>query len=111
MSHDIDNREIWDTTIAVDLIGKVLLVGATYFAADGTFIEQEQFYGKVISASTAGGIVIELEGKRSGEQFTLPPDTRSIYRAAAGDYRLRSTGEVVVDPDFTATYNVQKHAG
>lgn len=104
-------QEIWDTAIATDLIGKILLVGASYFAADGTFIEQEQFYGRVICASTDEGIVLELEGNRLGEQFTLPPDTRSIYRAAASDYKLRSTGEVVVDPDFTATYNVQKHAG
>ncbi|QAU34668.1 hypothetical protein [Janthinobacterium sp. 17J80-10] len=111
MSQEIDHREIWDTAIASDLVGKILLVGASYFSADGTFIEQEQFYGRVLSASTDEGIVLELEGSRLGEEFTLPPDTRSIYRAAAGEYKLRSTGEVVVDPDFTATYNVQKHAG
>lgn len=110
MSQDANTREIWDTTIACDLVGKVLLVGVSYFAADGSFIEQEQFYGKVISASKDSGIALDLDGNRVGEQFSLPPDTRSVYRAALGEYRLRSTGEVVVDPDYTATYTVQKSA-
>jgi hypothetical protein len=106
LNQDIRTREIWDTTIACDLVGKLLLVGVSYFAADGSFIEQQQFYGRVASASKDGGIVLDLEGNRLGEQFCLPPDTRSVFKAAAGDYRLRSTGEVVVDPDYPATFTV-----
>jgi hypothetical protein len=111
VSQDVEARETWDTLIAADLVGKLLLVGVSYFAADGSFIEQQQFFGRVASAGKDGGIVLDLEGSRLGEQFCLPPDTRSVYKAAPGDYRLRSTGEVVVDPDYTATYTVQRHAG
>lgn len=110
MTQEIDNRVIWDTVLACDLIGKIMLVGITYYAADGSAIGQEQFFGKVERANSDDGIVLNLDGNHLGEEFALPPDTRSVYRAAPGEYQLRSTGEVVVDPDFTAIYNVRRHA-
>lgn len=110
MNPQMDTLEIWNTTIAWDLIGKVLLVGISYFAADGLFTEQKQFYGKVTSAGRDQGIVLALEGSPLGEQFALTIDTRSVSYAAVGEYRLRSTDEVVINPDFTATYNVHSNA-
>jgi len=55
------------------------------------------------------GIEIALEGSRAGETYRLPPDMRAFFPATKGEYRLRSTGEVVVDPDFfTTTWSVQR---
>lgn len=49
-----------------------------------------------------------LEGPKFGSAYWLPPDVRPFTVAARGEYRLRSTGEVVVDPDLTATWVVTK---
>ena len=110
MSDDIDERPVWDEAIAGSLVGKVMLAGLTYLEGDGELIEQQQFFGTVVSADSRRGILLSLKGQRAGEQFKLPPDTRAIETAAAGEYRLRATGEVVIDPDFTAMFSITKQA-
>ena len=107
---DLDERPVWDENIAKGVVGKVLLVGLTYLEADGNLIEQQQFFGTVVSADSRKGILLSLKGQRAGEQFKLPPDTRAIEIAAAGEYRLRATGEVVIDPDFSALFSITKQA-
>lgn len=87
-----------------DLLGKVILVGLTYYTHDHQLIEQKQYYGTVVRSDETC-IVIR---KENGEEFSLPPDLRSTKLAPAGEYRLRSTGEIVVDPDFLSTWNVVK---
>lgn len=84
-----------------DLIGKVLLVGVTYYTHDNEFIEQKQLYGTVIEATDS---IIRIK-QRDGTEFTLPSDLSSTKKARPGEYQLRSTGEVVIDPDFLATWN------
>lgn len=108
MSDDVDSAEVWNATLAAALPGKTLLVGLTYLNSDGALLKQQQFFGRVSSAHPRQGIVLDLQGTRAGEQFTLAPDTRPIQAAASGQYRLRSTGEVVMDPDFTATFTIHK---
>jgi hypothetical protein len=107
---DIDERPVWDETVAVSIVGKVLLVGLTYLEADGELIEQQQFFGTVVSADSRKGIRLSLKGQRVGEEFNLPPDTRAIEIASAGEYRLRTTGEVVMDPDFTAMFSITEQS-
>ena len=87
-----------------ELIGKVLLVGITYYTHDNEFIEQKQFYGTVTEANED---LIRVKQK-DGTDFTLPPDLSSTKRARQGEYKLRSTGEVVVNPDFLATWNLNR---
>ena len=87
-----------------ELIGKVLLVGITYYTHDNEFIEQKQYYGTVTQADEN---IIRVKEK-DGTEHTLPPDLSSTKRAREGEYKLRSTGEVVVNPDFFATWNVNK---
>jgi len=36
----------------------------------------------------------------------LPPEPEAYEPAPPGEYRLRSTGEVVVDPDYLTTWTV-----
>lgn len=110
MSDDIDERPVWDETVAECVVGKVLLVGLTYLGADGELIEQQQFFGTVVSADSRKGILLSLKGRRAGEQYNLPPDTRAIEIASAGKYRLRGTGEAVVDPDYIVMFSITKQS-
>jgi hypothetical protein len=50
--------------------------------------------------------VIEVRRADNGDIFTLPPAPEAYAPAPPGEYRLKTTGEVVVDPDFTCTYEV-----
>src|SRR3712207_3168426 len=87
-----------------ELQGKHVLVGLTFEDQDGHLIEQFQTHGIVIAASKRGGIVLE---KRDGTGiFTLPPNLDTFIPARPGEYRLRSTGEVVVDPDLLTSWTV-----
>lgn len=87
-----------------DLIGRTLLVGVTFYTYDNEFMEQKQFYGEVTEANERF-ISIRMQ---SGEMLTLPPDLRSTKVAKPGEYRLRSTGEIVINPDYLATWNVNR---
>jgi len=84
-----------------ELVGKYVLIGITRLDHTGEFIRQEQYHGRVTYADRS--IRIRLS---TGRDYELPPDTRSFRRAAPGEYRLRSTGEMVVDPDFTTSWTV-----
>jgi len=103
-----DDGPFWDPKLAVELIGKRVLVGITDLAPDGAVIRQRQFHGHAIRADRHGGIAVRLAGARAGEEVLLPPDTRAFRPAASGEYRLRQTGEVVVDPDFLGTWSVRE---
>jgi hypothetical protein len=106
VSGDNDHREVWDDNLAQQILGKVVLVGLTYLGADGAVSDQQQFFGTAVSADQRKGILLTLSGLRSGERFNLPPDTRGIDAAAPGEYRLRTTGDVVVNPDYTAVFSI-----
>ena len=85
-----------------DLMGKVLLIGVTYYTHDNDFIEQRQYWGTVIE-SNKDRICIK---QKNGELFKIPPDLSSIEPAPPGEYRLQSTGEIVIDPDFLTIWSV-----
>jgi len=99
-----DKKAQWDQNIADSLVGALMLVGITYHENGGPRFEQ--LFGDVVLLDEVEGITLSLRGHRSGELFKLPPDLRNIYPADPGSYRLRQTGEVVDDPDFTATWEV-----
>ncbi|HYK51710.1 MULTISPECIES: hypothetical protein [unclassified Dyella] len=107
MSKDADQRGAWDEVMAHDLPGKLLLVGLTFTDIGGKPERQEQFWGRVTSVAQDAGITLALQGSRDGESFNLPPDMRSIESAPPGEYHLRSTGEVVTNPDYTITFFIQ----
>ena len=104
MSLDDDGGPFWDPKLAVELVGKRVLVGVTDLAPDGAVAGQRQFHGHAIRADRCAGIALRLGGARAGEEVVLPPDTRAFRPAAPGEYRLRGTGEVVENPDFLTTW-------
>jgi hypothetical protein len=97
----------FDAALAESLIGKRVLVGITYENRRGEMMRTEQVFGTVSSADPRG-IRVALDGVRHGETKWLPPSTGVFRPAPRGEYRLRSTGEVVVDPDFTAQWTVKQ---
>jgi hypothetical protein len=91
----------WDDDLARDLVGKRVLIGITF---TGSVRETTQRHGTIVETDEDRGVAIELADE--GEVFWLPPDVRAFRPARPGNYRLRSTGEIVVDPDLTTTWTI-----
>ena len=103
-----EGKPPFDLEQARAIIDKRLLIGISYYDHSGKFIEQKQMYGKVNSVDKHNGFSISLEGSHAGEIYHLPPDMRSFKKAQPGTYRLRSTGEKVIDPDYLSTWDIIK---
>ena len=89
------------------LVGKTILAGITFLPADGETVKsQGQYHGKIVRADRKSGIAIECEGVWSGKTMTLPPVISAFRPADPGEYRLRSTGEVIKDPDVLTTWSI-----
>src|SRR5262245_37598104 len=94
----------YDDDEAQRLVGKRILVGLTHRNHDDEVVRYEQFHGKVIRVSESGGIIVLVHN--SDVERWLPPELSRIQEAPPGEYRLKSTGEVVVNPDFLVTWTV-----
>ena len=94
----------FDEDEARSIVGKHILVGVTHRNRAEEILEFEQFHGTIIRASKDGGIIVQLAG--SAEERWLPPDLSRLEAARPGQYRLKSTGEIVIDPDYLSTWNV-----
>jgi hypothetical protein len=84
-----------------EMVGALLLVRVTYLDGSGDIESSIEFAGRVAAVSPL--VSIEIAGD---EPFTLPPDPEAYSPAQPGEYTLASTGEVVVDPDFTTVWTV-----
>ncbi|MGN6308491.1 MAG: hypothetical protein ACTHNN_02910 [Xanthobacteraceae bacterium] len=100
----MSDKRAWDEQKAASLDGALVLIGLTVEAPEGSTLSQ--FYGTVIEVDPRSGVLLRLEGTRSGETYRLPPDLNAFFPARPGEYRLRSIGEVVRDPDFTAQWTI-----
>jgi hypothetical protein len=94
----------WDEDVARALVGKYVLIGLTFENEKGDLLRQVQLHGRIVRADRREGIKVMLAGIRSGQEYLLPPQTNAFERAAVGRYTLRSTGEVVVNPDFVSSW-------
>ena len=97
----------FDEDLAQSYVGRTIIIGLTYLDHAGNFLEQRQLHGEIVSAGR-DGIEIALAGKFAGQTWNMPPTLEGIRSAPAGDYRLRETGEVVVDPDLMSTWTITK---
>jgi len=97
----------FDEAVAPQLIGKYVLVGVTYTDEADRPVDQRQFHGRVVRANAGEGSV---PVQASGEEVRLPPVLKALQKASPGEYRLRTTGEVVVNPDYTCTWSVTRPA-
>jgi hypothetical protein len=78
-------------------------VGLTHLDHHGKLIRQQQYHG-VITRITEKGIFLRFGD--GTERCVLPPDTTHLEKAKPGDYRLRSSGEVVTNPDYLAQWTI-----
>ncbi len=100
----------FDRDVASRLVGKYVLLGLTIEDSAGKIICREQCHGVVLSADPTAGVEIALKGMRLGQSKRFPPDTKIFTPAPPGKYSLHTTGETVVDPDFTATWFIRRHS-
>jgi hypothetical protein len=87
------------------LIGKYVLVGITRIDAAGSLLEEGERHGRITSVDDHAGIKVTLS---DGEILTLPPNPDAFRDAKPGIYRLRSTGEEIVDPDLTTVWTIRE---
>jgi hypothetical protein len=94
-----DGRPLLNEERARTLAGKTVLLGVTEKTRLGRS-RQFQLFGTV---ETVRPDFLRLR-LRNGAAYDLPPDIRTFENALPGEYRLRSTREVIVNPDFTASW-------
>lgn len=84
------------------MFGKYVLLGYDVLDSSGKLIAQFQeaaFFNGMTS-------VIHMLLDDSFEEIYLPPDLSAFRKADPGIYRLRSTGQEIVDPDYIACWKV-----
>lgn len=86
-----------------DVLGATVVIGLTHKDPAGD--RGEQMFG-TIEAFDEAGVRVRLRGKRDGEVFRLPLDRSAFVPAAPGSYRLKTTGETVVDPDYAVVWEI-----
>ena len=69
-------------------------------------VERTQLHGVIESADERKGFAVRVAG--TNEIEWLPPDLRAFEAAEPGEYTLRSTGEVLVDPDLISNWVVRR---
>ena len=89
------------------LVGRTLLVGITYLDSDGEIARQVQRFGTITAIGAVPGsqIVIARDGH---PDFAVPFDPAAIKIAPPGTYRLRETGEAVVNPELLGEWTVTR---
>ena len=88
---------------AAELIGTDVLAGVTMVDYAGNVKERHQFHGQVVQASAKDGVTLV---DAAGDEHWLPFDPAAYEPAEPGEYELRSTGQVVVDPTWLSKWIV-----
>ena len=86
-----------------NLIGRRVVVALTFVYPNGAVDSVEDFAGVVDRVNLDEGIVLRLA---SSQERAIPPDLSNLEPASPGDYHLKSTGDVVQDPDYLAAWTV-----
>lgn len=91
------------------LHGKLLFVALTFIDAHGVLVDQYQTSGRVESADAANPVVeggmVQLR-QEDGSLFRFPADSKAIQAAGPGEYRVRHSGQMVLNPDFLGHFEV-----
>jgi hypothetical protein len=100
------DRPQMDESQADQYVGKTVIIGVTYLDHEGNLLGRKQWAGRIVTFSNAQGIKVDLFD--SDDPCCLPPDASAIRKAEPGRYRLKSSGKVIDDPDFLATWTCQR---
>lgn len=88
-----------------DYVGKHLLISLTSLDQAGEVRHKVQMHGIITRINEA---IIAVERQNTGEEFTIPADMDALTAAAEGEYRLKPSGEVVVNPDYLTVWTIAK---
>jgi len=83
-----------------------VIIGLSYVDKSDNVIETVQLHGRVMRINSTEGIVVQREDKQ--EEYKLPLDFDAFQPAQSGEYKLNTTGEIIVDPDFTSSWSIKK---
>jgi len=97
-------RPPFDRRLARWLTGKRVLIGMRHLDEHDQTVHMTQLHGEILRFQADQLLIRDLS---SGEELDIPPDTRVFRYAPTGEYRLRSTGEVVSDPDAECRWSVR----
>lgn len=92
-----------DKNIAKGMLGKVVLAGITTLSGDDQTLSQNQYFGTILRIGEDEGVIILRSD--TGEEMWLPPALEFYEAAEPGEYHLRSTGQVVINPDYIVRFN------
>ena len=87
-----------------ELDGAKVLIGVTREHLSGE-VSQDQFVGVAQISDEESYCLISITCD-DGEVREYPFDARTLAKAPPGEYRLRSTGQVVKNPDYLMTWIV-----
>ena len=85
------------------LKGKFFLIGLTFIDQDGNVLEQYQTSGIVDELTDKGFLKFN---RNNASMFQLPYDKRAIKEAAEGEYSEKSTGNIIINPDYITTWTI-----
>ncbi|MEX2415221.1 MAG: hypothetical protein WD424_03680 [Paenibacillaceae bacterium] len=88
------------------LLYKYVIIGLSYIDKDDNFLETVQLHGRVMRINSTEGIVVQREDKQ--EEYKLPLDFDAFLLAQSGEYKLNTTGEIIVDPDYVSSWAIRK---
>jgi len=100
---DTEGNPLFNEARARFMLGKRVLVGLTTLSESEEVFSRRQFVGTV-SEVDGNGIALELA---DGTTYWMPPDCSGIEEAQPAEYRLRDSGDVVVDPDYVCSWTLQ----
>ncbi len=106
LHHDQDYIEAQIAHLQEDYVGKTVLIGISHYRQSGDqeeLVRKEQQFGQINAWNMTVGIQVTL---KSGETLNLPPDGTLLQPSDFPEYHLRSTGEVIRNPDFVTIWNL-----
>jgi hypothetical protein len=90
-------------------IGKLVMVGVTLVDHKGTLVKRVQAHGVIKAIEADAGIILSLSDP--SKPFLLPPVLTSLRAVAPGTYRERSTGDLVLNPDYATVWQAEADEG
>ncbi len=85
-------------------IGKTIIIGMHSRSKAEEYARQSEAHGKIIRVDNKG-ITVSLD---DGNEFLLPPDLTFLQPVFPGEFRERSTGKIVVNPDLMTDVTIEK---
>ncbi len=99
---NMQTKMTWDE-LKEYLKEKVFLIGLSFVDKNGNLVDQYQTHGTIIELTDDGLFKIKRE---DNSIFQMPYDKNTIKKADKGEYREKSTGQIIINPDYIMTWEI-----